>query len=157
MYLSINKIKIHINIKFNKFIKNTRLYINICLFIIYQRDADFAVSVETNHLIGFREKHEIPMIKSTLGAYIQIYLSIYSVYYIFFTRYMFLLALYNKNTFENVFLINLCKNIILMVDRLILICQHINKLSERLNKNHYNIKKERGIRHEAIDKLPESK
>ncbi len=52
----------------------------------------------------------------------QIYLSIYSIYYIFFTRYMFLLALYNKNMFENVFLINLCKNIILRVDRSILIC-----------------------------------
>lgn len=83
MYLSINKIKIHINIKFNKFIKNTRLYINIRLFIIYQRTADFAVSVKMNHLIGFREKHEIPMIKSTLGAYIQIYLSIYSIFIYF--------------------------------------------------------------------------
>lgn len=53
MYLSINKIKIHINIKFNKFIKNTRLYINIRLFIIYKRAADFAVSVKINYLIGF--------------------------------------------------------------------------------------------------------
>lgn len=83
MYFAINKIKIHINIKFNKFNKNTRLYINIRVFIIYQRTADFAVSVKMNHLIGFREKHEIPMIKSTLGAYIQIYLSIYSIFIYF--------------------------------------------------------------------------
>ena len=67
MYLSINKIKICINIKFNKFIKNTLLYINICRFIIYYRAANFAVSVEMNHLIEIREKHMSQMILSTLG------------------------------------------------------------------------------------------
>lgn len=77
MYLSINKIKIRINIKFNKFIKNTLLYINICRFIINLRAADFAVSVEMNHLVGFREKHEIPMILTTLGgARVAIYIYI---------------------------------------------------------------------------------
>lgn len=85
MYFAINKIKIHINIKFNKFIKNTRLYINIRLFIIYQRTADFAVSVKMNHLIGFREKHEIPMIKSTLGHMYR-YIYLYIVFIIYFLQ-----------------------------------------------------------------------
>lgn len=62
------------------------------------------------------------MIKSTLGHTCR-YIYLYIVFlYIFLTRYMVLLALYNKNMFENVFLINLRKNIILRVDRLILIC-----------------------------------
>lgn len=85
MYLSINKIKIHINIKFNKFIKNTRLYINIRLFIIYQRAADFAVSVEINQLIEIREKHEIPMIKSTLVCACK-YIYLYIVFIIYFLQ-----------------------------------------------------------------------
>ena len=76
MYLSINKIKIRINIKFNKIIKNTLIYINICLFIIYYRAANFAVSVEVNHLIEIREKHEIPMIKSTGGIRANIFIYI---------------------------------------------------------------------------------